>query len=106
MTVVVKLLREAAPMTMKFVRSECAHTVGKLSRCFILVLDAYLLTSKLVCVCKHVSAPAERLRDMDQVAFVDSTVSQKPGRVGWVVRCTRCMSGCSGRSGVDASPVT
>jgi hypothetical protein len=35
MTVVVKLLREAAPMTMKFVRSESAHTVGKLSRCFI-----------------------------------------------------------------------
>ena len=44
-----------------------------------LVLDAYLLTSVLVCVCEHVSAPAERRRDMDQVCFVDSTVSQKPG---------------------------
>ena len=69
-------------------------------------LAADLLASVLVCGYEHVSAPAERLRDMDQVAFVDSTVSQKPGRVGWVVRCARYMSNCSGRSGVDALPVT
>ena len=30
MTVVVKRLRVAAPMTMKFTRSECTHTFGKL----------------------------------------------------------------------------
>ena len=69
-------------------------------------LDADLLASVLVCGCEHVSAPAEQRRDMEQPSSVDSTASQKPGRVDWVVRCARYVSGCSGRSGVDASPVT
>ena len=49
-------------------------------------LDADLLAIVLVCSCERVSAPAEQRRDMDQASFVDSTVSQKPGRVDWVVR--------------------
>ena len=69
-------------------------------------LDADLLASVLVCGYKLVSTPAEQRRDVDQASFVDSTVSQKPGRVCWVVRCARYMSNCSGRSGVDALPVT
>ena len=69
-------------------------------------LAADLLASVLVCSCERVSAPAEQRRDMDQASFVNSTVSQKPGRVDWVVRYARYVSGCSGRSGVDASPVT